>query len=113
MQYIFKGSPANQFLFITDCTMELNVTYDLGKGMYQSYRESGIYTTAEACRTYCQCDHDALIFAWGGGTCTCFASDEGRQERFIYGHGGDVSGLARGCGGACEWLKSRLPDDKI
>ena len=96
-------------LFITDCTMEYNITYPPQNGIPASYREPGSYgdsSSVEACRTYCQCTYDALIFSWTNrGTCSCFRSDTGRFERFIYGHGGDISGAARGCGGTCEWLK--------
>ena len=84
---------------ISDCTMEYDIYYD-GNSIAGSYKQNGV-PTAEACRTYCESDFDAPFFHWiNRGYCTCKSSSAGRVHRTIYGNGGDVSGVARGCGGA-------------
>ena len=91
---------------ISDCTMETNVTYK-GYGIGGSYKE-GI-STVEACRTYCQCNYDAPFFSWIiRGYCDCYSSDAEREVKFDHETLIYISGAARGCGGACEWLNSEL-----
>lgn len=76
--------------------METGIYFPPTHDVPLSYR-SGI-PTAEACRSYCECEKDAPFFSHINSDCRCRNSGAVGEIR----HNEDVSGVARGCGGAGE-----------
>ena len=58
-----------------------------------------VQPTAENCRSYCECAHDAPFFTRGNGDQKCYCKSDNNNPG---GETGKFSGVARGCGGASE-----------
>ena len=83
--------------------METNINY-LSWEIPDS--QSAGYPTAEACRIYCECEHNAPFFSWSDNnndnsqTCWCKGSTNNLSPTQSVGA---LSGVAKGCNGASEY----------
>ena len=62
--------------------------------------------TAADCRSYCECAHDAPFFTWGGADQKCYCKSADTSPG---GETGKISGVARGCSGASEYIFFKPP----